>query len=405
MTAADARARLCALLSEHLPKLKKAVFSLPRGEVASAPKITARPTEIGGQRMLQLEALGSDGKATHRNIAPEDAAEFLAGLAVESFGQTNLIFTSGAVQLKVSKKGSCSITGSVGKGADEAPVERHNREKNYLIDAEKYPEFLSALGVCDSEGRVFDKKHAKYRQINRFVELLDDVYGRLPAEGELTVCDLCCGKSYLTFAVWFYLTGIRGRRVCLYGVDLKSDVIDFCRSLAERLGCTGMHFLCQDILTFDPGTAVDLVISLHACDTATDIVLAYAIRRRARLILSTPCCHHELFHQLGKTPLSPVMKHSILKQKFADALTDSLRATFLEAHGYHVEALELIDPEETPKNVMIRAWYSGKISPFARREYEDTVAAFGLDPALPRLLGEAVKDSMEDADKGESSAK
>lgn len=224
------------------------------------------------------------------------------------------------------------------------------------------------------------------------MELLDDVYDKLPGEGPLTVCDLCCGKSYLTFAVYFYLTKVRGREVQLYGVDLKSDVIEYCRSVAERLDCSGMHFLCQDVLTFDPGVPVDLVISLHACDTATDVVLAYAVKKRAKLILSTPCCHHETFHQLGQNPLHPLMKHSILKQKFADALTDSLRALYLEAEGYHTEALELIDPEETPKNVMIRAYRTGKINFFARREYEETVKMFGLDPTLRRLMQEQRDD-------------
>lgn len=384
------RERVEMLIREQGQKLRKIVFSKPTAP--GIEKATVRPVSVGGKTVLQIETLTADHKATHQNLTPMEAPERLSKMATEDYGQTNLIFTSGEVQVRLSTKGKITVTGSVKADAPDAVPLSHNREKQYLIDAAKYPEFLSALGVCDEKGNVFDKKRSKYRQINRFVELLDDVYDKLPSEGPLTVCDLCCGKSYLTFAVYFYLTKVRGREVQLYGVDLKADVIDYCQSVAERLGCSGMHFLCQDVLTFDPGVPVDLVISLHACDTATDVVLAYAIRKRAKLILSTPCCHHETFHQLGQNPLHPLMKHSILKQKFADALTDSLRALYLEAEGYHTEALELIDPEETPKNVMIRAYRTGKINLFARREYEETVRMFGLDPALRRLMQEQRED-------------
>ncbi len=174
----------------------------------------------------------------------------------------------------------------------------------------------------------------------------------------------------------------------MYGVDLKSDVISYCADAAEKLGLGDLHFICGDIADFDPMADVDLVISLHACDIATDIVLAYAVKHKAKLILSTPCCHHEMFHQLGDTPLSPIMKHSILKQKFADALTDSMRTLMLEARGYKAEAIELIDPDETPKNVMIRAVYTGRESKEAAEEYRKTAEFFGVNPMLEKLLSD-----------------
>ena len=224
------------------------------------------------------------------------------------------------------------------------------------------------------------------------MELLDNVYGKLPADGELTVCDLCCGKSYLTFAVYYYLTALKSRRVKMYGVDLKQDVIEYCSSLAEKLGCEGLSFLCMDIMKFSAEKDPDLVVSLHACDTATDVVLAYAVKNRAGLILSTPCCHHQMFHEMKSEGLGFLEKHSILKQKFCDAATDSLRALRLEAEGYDVEALELIDPEETPKNVMIRASRSKKIAPGKReramQEYNKACALLGICPALDKLLME-----------------
>ena len=289
------------------------------------------------------------------------------------------------------------IRGDVG---NEPSVGAVSAEKNYILDARKCVSFLEPLGICDGNGRVYDKKQSKYRQINRFTELLDDVYAKLPSEGELNVCDLCCGKSYLSFAVYYYLTSIKGRIVRMYGVDLKKDVIEFCSGLAERLGFEGMTFECGDVLNFNAVDRPDLVISLHACDIATDYVLAYAIRHKAGLILSTPCCHHEVFNQLSfpknntlkpekdvSVPdLSFLADNSILKSKLSDALTDSLRCLMLEAEGYKTEAVELIDPEETPKNVMIRAVYAGRKNAKALKDYYQAQKFFGLETTLSKLL-------------------
>lgn len=364
-------------------------FSKPRDR--SIVRARGRMIESGaGTRYLQIETFTSDNKVTHKNIPERDIPFEVARMATGEFSQTNLISSSASLQIGISSKGRLLI--NKGKGqAPSAALPSHDKKKNHIIDSEKYAAFLSELGVCDKEGRVFDKKRAKYRQLNRFVELLDDVYDKLPKEGELTVCDLCCGKSYLTFAVYLYLEKVKGRQVEMYGVDLKSDVIDYCHGVAERMGLSGLHFVCGDISNFDCGRSVDLVVSLHACDIATDIVLAYAIEHRARLILSTPCCHHEMFHQLGTEPLAPIMKHSILKQKFADLLTDSMRTLMLEAKGYRAEAIELIDPDETPKNVMIRAAYTGREDRRAMEEYDRLADEFGVDPTLRRLLAKETK--------------
>lgn len=368
-------------------------FSKPRDK--SVIRARGRMIESGaGTRCLQIETFTSDNKVTHRNIPEKDIPFEVAHMATGEFSQTNLTSSSASLQIGISSKGR--LLTNRGKGVSNvASLPTHDKKKNHIIDSEKYADFLSELGVCDKDGRVFDKKRAKYRQLNRFVELLDDVYGRLPAEGELTVCDLCCGKSYLTFAVYIYLEKVKGRQVRMYGVDLKSDVIDHCRGVAERRGLSGLHFVCGDIANFDSGRSVDLVVSLHACDTATDIVLAYAIEHRAKLILSTPCCHHEIFHQLGQEPLAPIMKHSILKQKFADLLTDSMRTLMLEANGYRAEAIELIDPDETPKNVMIRAVYTGREDRHAGEEYDRMADEFGVDPTLRRLLEKQTRSNKE----------
>ncbi len=372
-------------VSGCLADLVKIVFSKPTDK--NIVRARAHLIENGGKRFLQIETFTSDNKVKHRNLPENEAESAVAHMAAYDFAQTNIIGTGGEIMIRFSSKGKLTVSKSRSKTPTlPEKILPHNKQKKYIIDATEYADFLSALGGCDEKGNVFDKKRSKYRQLNRFVELLDDVYEKLPQTGRLTVCDLCCGKSYLTFAVFIYLKRIKGRDVTMYGVDLKSDVIAYCAGVAEKLGLCDMHFLCEDISGFDPGCAVDMVISLHACDVATDIVLAYAMKHKARLILSTPCCHHEMFHQLGDRPLEPLMKHSILKQKFADALTDSMRALMLEANGYKTEAIELIDPDETPKNVMLRAVYTGKKDPGAAEEYERTAQYFGISPTLAKLM-------------------
>ncbi|MDY3925462.1 MAG: SAM-dependent methyltransferase [Eubacteriales bacterium] len=190
--------------------------------------------------------------------------------------------------------------------------------------------------------------------MNRFLELVRDCLGHLPPAGPLRICDLCCGKSYLSFAVYHYFAKMLGRDVRMTGVDLKPDVIAYRTDVAQKLGFDGLKFLCGDVSRYEADGPVDLVISLHACDIATDFVLERAVAWRARVILSTPCCHHELNHRIDCPPLAFLTDHSMLRQKFCDAATDALRLKYLEAHGYTTAALELIDPEETPKNVMLR---------------------------------------------------
>lgn len=385
-----------SLFNDHLMQLRKVVFS--RFVDATILRAEARPIELGGERIFQLTTFLTDGKAIHKNYVLSEVPSAFAALACEGCRQTNLLASSGECEIKRSKKGKLFIADRIPADTAVAAAVAHDHEKRYLIDAKEHARFLSALGVCDTNGRVFDKKRAKYRQINRFLELLDDVYGELPAEGILTVCDLCCGKSYLTFAVYYYLTALKGRKVQMYGVDRKADVMAFCSSLAEKLACEGLQFLAMNIEDFTPPAAIDLVISLHACDVATDIVLAYAVKQKAQVILSTPCCQHELFHTVKSPELDFIMRYSILGQKFCDAATDALRALRLEAEGYQTEALELIDPEETPKNVMLRAVRSRKIQPrkreIAMEKYTAALTLLGVRPTLDQLLD---ADSTEEA--------
>ena len=351
-------------------------------------RTTGRLTQIKGQVYLALESFLADGKAVQKNIPAEEAAEYVASLIPAAYKQGNIVTTAGACEIKVSKKDKVTVIDRIKReNAPQAQLE-HNRKKQYILPAEEPVDFLVALGVQDPKGGIYDKKRSKFRQINRFLEMVADVESHIIKGDELYILDLCCGKSYLSFAVYYYFTKLRGCKVTMDCVDLKEDVIAFCADLAEKLGYDGLHFTAGDIREFPVRRTPDLTVSLHACDIATDIVLAKGIDSGSRVILSTPCCHHEMMHQLKKKGglMDFVLEHSILKQKFADAATDALRCKALEIQGYDVTALELIDPEETPKNVLIRAVKRGKLLPAQlekkKAEYAAVCDLLGIHPYL-----------------------
>ena len=340
--------------------LKKAIFS--KCSDAEMKKAVMSLKSISGREILQIESFYTDNKAKHKNIELGDSNAISALIA--SCAQVNLLTTLGESEYKVSKSGTVTLIGGdklarALNGADNIgvdPLKRvtvgsNNKKKNYILNGDE--PFLKLLEVSDKNGRVYDKKQAKFRQINRFLELVRDVEGHLP-EGDLRICDLCCGKSYLSFAVYYYFTVIKGRKVKMTGVDLKRDVIEYCSTVAEKLGFAGLEFICGDVSLYHTDGHVNMVISLHACDIATDIVLGKAIEWGADVILSTPCCHHEMNRLLDCESLAFIADYSMLKQKLCDAATDALRLKLLEANGYETAALELIDPEETPKNIMLR---------------------------------------------------
>lgn len=336
--------------------LKKAVFSKPTDQSVKRTVLTLRT--VGGKAVAQAETLCADNKAKHENIATDDQARITA--LSSGFGQINLLTTAGDCELRRSSAGKYTLLGGAalsralqtGK-AEQVKVESNNRQKQYILSGSE--PFLRLLEVSDANGRVYDKKQSKFRQINRFLELTRDCLSHLPKTGELRICDLCCGKSYLSFAAYHYFANVLGRQVRMTGMDLKPDVIAYCNKVARDLHFDGLEFLCGDIANYQINEKVHLVISLHACDTATDLVLEKAVEWGADVILSTPCCHHELNHTLRCEALDFIAQHSMLRQKLCDAATDALRLKKLESLGYAVSALELIDPEETPKNIMLRA--------------------------------------------------
>lgn len=351
-------------------------------------RTTGRLTQIKGQLYLSLETFYSDGKTSQINILATDAPSRICELVPEKYKQMNLMTANGTCEVKVSKKGKVTILDHIKRDIIKHSDLSHNRKKQYIIPDCEPVDFLIELGVQNNKGIIFDKKRSKFRQINRFLEIVADVENTIVKNRDLYILDLCCGKSYLSFAIYYYFSKLRGYNVTMDCVDLKADVIQYCSDVAKKLSYTGLHFVAGDIHDFPIRRAPDLTVSLHACDIATDIVLAKGIDAGSRVILSTPCCHHEMMHQLKPTGnyTDFLLEHSILKQKLADAATDALRCKVLEINGYDVTALELIDPEETPKNVLIRGVKRNKISEEKvnqlKNEYNKICNTLGVQPYL-----------------------
>lgn len=355
MTKTEEFISLISLAAER-GALKKLVFSRPRK--SEERRVVARLVEHRSRRLLALEFAMPGDTVRHKNIAMSELCSELLPLA-EEYMQINLISTAGDAERMISKSGKETLLGLdklrralSGTGFEDA-VGELDHKKNYILSGSE--DFLVSLGVSDKSGRVHDKKQGKFRQINRFLEHIEDVYAALPKDGALLVYDLCCGKSYLSFAVYHFLTAIKGREVEMLCVDLKRDVIRWCEGEAGRLGYSGMRFVCDDIKNIPSDRSPDLVVSLHACDVATDIVINRAIELGASVILSTPCCHRYLNDRVNMPELEFVTRFPHLRNKLCEALTDAIRLARLEAAGYKVSAPELTDPDDTPKNTLLRA--------------------------------------------------
>ncbi len=339
--------------------LKKIVFSKPRDK--SRVRCVAALFSGKNGLVFQTELFTKDNKVFHQNLGLDTAADTLAGYAVSDYMQTNILTSSGECEVKISKSGSIYIGNRISGGGKEIAPVLHNKAKKHILDPFLSEPFLYRLGITDKNGRIHDKMQSKYRQINRFLETVDDISDELTGKRDILVYDLCCGKSYLSFALYYYLEKILGLNVQMIGADLKRDVVDYCNGVAAACSMLSLKFVCGDIAQLGLNERPDMVVSLHACDTATDIVLAHAIKSGARIILSTPCCHNELFKnraQLSdgaKSSLDFALSHSMSTQKLCECLTDSLRAATLEAYGYDVDMIELVSPDDTPKNLLIRA--------------------------------------------------
>ena len=347
---------VCASFKKEV--LKKLIFSRPKG--TEIIKVSGRLCSHRGKRILALEYSLPGNTVSQKNISECELEAKLAEL-IDLYSQANLITTLGDAEWKTSKNGKEVLLGgdallrrlNGGAPSFESAIEELDRKKNHVLSGKE--DFLITLGISDASGRVHDKKQGKFRQINRFLEHIEKVYKELPQDKKILIYDLCCGKSYLSFAVYHYLTSIKGRDVELLGIDLKRDVISWCDAVARELGYTGMKFICDDVTNTPKSVTPDMVISLHACDIATDIVINCALSLRSKIILSTPCCHKYLNDKIMTKELSFVTDYPQLRNKLCESITDAIRLARISSYGYKVSALELTDPENTPKNTLLRA--------------------------------------------------
>ena len=329
-------------------------------------KVRVRPLLLQGKLVFQVEEFRGK-QAFHQNLMKDEAYEYLQNAMSDTFRQMELASAKGSAQILVSKNGkmtvkvkkNCPVEGQAKIQAPSTLLD-HNRKKKYVLEEGKPIPFLQDLGVMTVDGRIVHSRYDKFRQINRFLEFVQDILPKLPKGREINIIDFGCGKSYLTFAMYYYLKELNGFDIRVIGLDLKQDVIDHCNQLARKYGFEKLAFYHGDIASYEGVDQVDMVVTLHACDTATDYALAKAVRWNASVILPVPCCQHELNRQMKNDMLEPVLQYGLLKERMAALYTDGIRAEILENHGYRTQILEFIDMEHTPKNVLIRAVKEGK---------------------------------------------
>lgn len=355
-------------------------------------KICARPMLKNKSLLFQIEEY-TKTQVFHKNLTAGDAGSYLTGKLSSDTSSQTASFKNALVETKsftanvlVSKKGTITIKKKMNTSAKQPKISlSHNRKKKYILEEGIPVPFLIDLGVMTQNGNIVNAHYDNFRQINRFLEYIEDILPSLPTGRELRILDFGCGKSYLTFAIYYYLKVLKGYPVRITGLDLKEDVIRHCNELAVKYGYDKLEFLCGDIAYYDGCSQVDMVVTLHACDTATDYALAKAVGWGAKVILSVPCCQHELNKQMKNDLLSPVLHYGILKERMAALMTDGLRAQILEANGYRTQILEFIDMAHTPKNLLIRAVYNGHCAD-NKAQINELLAAFDINPTLYRLL-------------------
>ena len=350
-----------------------------------AVKVRIRPVILKNEIEYQVsEFVGR--KVLHSNHSAADVKKKIIDYMTEDFKQAQINMTDAAATILSSK--SKTLTCKY-KKAGQLKVQRdlsHNRTKKYIIQEGKPVAFMIDLGVMGQDGKIIRTRYDKFRQINRFLEYIEDILPKLDKERELTIIDFGCGKSYLTFAMYYYLKELKGYNIRIIGLDLKADVIEHCNELRTRYGYDKLDFYVGDIATYKDVDKVDMVVTLHACDTATDYALAKAVKWGAEVILSVPCCQHEANRTIKSDILSPVMDYGILKERMAAIVTDAARAKLLTANGYDTQILEFIDMEHTPKNLLIRAVKSSKEDISAREKTKDMLEALNLELTIDKLI-------------------
>lgn len=376
----EIKEKLDCFFNEHLERM---ICSNPRVK-DDFIKMVVRPVLLKDAIKFQVEEF-TEKQAFHKNLEKDEAILYVMKQLEHLYRNAELTSMQGTLNLLISKKGTVTIKEKkkiVGESTNI--LFGHNRKKQYILEEGVPVPFLVDLGVMTSEGMVVKAKYDKFRQINRFLEFIEDVLPRLDKNKETTIIDFGCGKSYLTFAMYYYLKELKGYPIQVVGLDLKKDVITLCNKLSETFGFENLHFYHGDIAGYEGVTHVDMVVTLHACDTATDYAIEKAIRWGAEVILSVPCCQHELNAQISNELLKPVLQYGLLKERISALLTDGIRAELLEQAGYRTQILEFIDMEHTPKNIMIRAVKQGHKKDGEALEY--MIRELGVEPTLYKLL-------------------
>ena len=354
-------------------------------------KIKVRPVMIRDSLYFQVSRY-TDKQVFHENMTAEDALETLSGWILHDFRQAQIRMKGEMVTVLVSKKGKATVKSKKAACIETQNLE-HNRKKQYIIEEGTAVPFMIDLGVMTESGKIIRTRYDKYRQINRFLEFIEDILPELPTDRTVHIIDFGCGKSYLTFAMYYYLKVLKHYDIRITGLDLKQKVIEDCQALADRYGYDGLQFLCGDIADYNGTDEVDMVVTLHACDTATDYALYKAVKWHASVILSVPCCQHELNRKMQCETLSGAFQYGLIKERTAALMTDAMRGQLLEMKGYKTQLLEFIDMEHTPKNILIRGVKSKGLLPKAARKqqmenYQKCRDFFGAELTLEKLFKE-----------------
>ena len=403
MTELNEQARLRQILEFCLDKdLERILLNNPvDASIFSKTKI--RPLLLKGELIFQAEE--QRGKqAFHKNLNIDEAILYVENCLAHDFRQGEITSAKGKGTVLVSKKGKMKVKFKQQTRIITQKTLEHNRKKQYLLPEGTPVPFLVDLGVMTKEGQIVHSRYDKYRQINRFLEFIEDILPQLDKHKENIIIDFGCGKSYLTFAMYYYLKELKGYPVRIIGLDLKEEVIRHCSELSIRYGYDKLSFTCGDIASYEGVDHVDMVVTLHACDLATDYALEKAVGWDAKVILSVPCCQHELNKQIKNPVLQPVLEYGLIKERMAALYTDAIRAQILEYTGYNTQILEFIDMEHTPKNILLRAVSRKKneISPAeeekrqkAGEQVKELIRFLHADPAIVRLLAPELDPSAK----------
>jgi SAM-dependent methyltransferase len=384
----DKLKKLLEKISSEGSMISATISNKKKGSHVDFNKVSIKPFLSKEKQLYQFSYI-FDKNTTHKNMSPEKAVEEILGLFEAYFKQGVIFASEGDYQLLLNKKNQVKIIKNKATKTQEKNL-THNRKKNYLIEEGKPCNFLYKLGVMDVEGKVYKNKYDKFRQINKYLEIIEDSIKNLDTKRKLKIVDFGSGKAYLTFALYWYLREKLGIEVEIIGLDLKVDVINYCNKVSEELGYENLNFKIGDIKGFEDYNDIDIVITLHACDTATDDALIKAVNWNTKLLLLVPCCQHELFRQVSNETMSPILKHGILKERLSSMITDSIRGNILEILGYSVEIFEFIDTEHTPKNIVIRAINKNSPSKRAKSEYYKFKKMWNIDPYLEKSLKDKI---------------